>query len=163
MKSVLDILTGVPIETWGAAKFYERDEYVSYNGGFYRSVIDGNVGNQPDQTDKWVLEQISAGGSSIPKFRIKTVSSGYSTVNTDFDGRTLLRVESSNNANITVTKPASEDFVGLTLTIRKVSGDSSSLTINAGCCISVMVYMMHLVNYHKRLTYDYTADIDGGY
>ena len=68
---------------------------------------------------------------------IKTVSSGYSTVDTDFDGRTLLRVESSNNANITVTKPASEDFVGLTLTIRKVSGDSSSLTINAGTNVTI--------------------------
>lgn len=137
LKSVLDILTGVPIETWSTVKFYERDEYVSYNGGFYRSVIDGNVGNQPDQSDKWVLEQISAGGSSIPKFRIKTVSNGYSTVDTDFDGRTLLRVDSSNNASITVTKPASEDFVGLTLTIRKVSGDSSTLTINAGSNVTI--------------------------
>ena len=85
LKSVLDILTGVPIETWSTVKFYERDEYVSYNGRFYRSAIDGNVGNRPDQSDKWVHEQISVSGSSIPKFRIKTVSSGYSTVNADFD------------------------------------------------------------------------------
>lgn len=138
LKSVLDILTGVPIETWSTVKFYERDEYVSYNGRFYRSAIDGNVGNRPDQSDKWVHEQISVSGSSIPKFRIKNVSSGYSTVNADFDGRTLLRVESSNNANITVTKPASEDFVGLTLTIRKVSGDSSSLTIKAGTNVTII-------------------------
>ena len=73
LKSVLDILTGVPIETWSTVKFYERDEYVSYNGRFYRSAIDGNVGNRPDQSDKWVHEQISVSGSSIPKFRIKTV------------------------------------------------------------------------------------------
>ena len=142
LKSVVDILSGVPIEPWNQNKFYERDEYVTYNNGFYRSVNDGNVGNQPGISDRWVQEHFATGMTAhthtvaditdFPslKFNIKTVSSGYRTTSSDFDGRTLIRVDgATQNANITVTKPTSESFIGLTLTIRKVSNNNSSLTI----------------------------------
>lgn len=59
LKSIVDILSGVAIETWSASKYYERDEYVTFRDKFYRSTIDGNVGHQPNESATYWVEEFA--------------------------------------------------------------------------------------------------------
>ena len=113
LKSVQDILTGVEIETWSSVKFYERDEYVTFNNKFYRSVNDGNVGNQPDVSDLWVEETpirfyTKDEIDNKLKFVIKNVNEDYTISESDFSSNTLIRA----TGMLTITVPSiSDEFI----------------------------------------------------
>lgn len=66
LKSLVDILTGKPLNSWNPSKIYEADEYVSYNDLVYRSRVDRNFGNEPFSADlnDWELTTVSAGGAT---------------------------------------------------------------------------------------------------
>lgn len=119
LKSVLGILTGVELEVWNPSKYYERDEYVIYNSSFYRSLFDGNVGNDPTLLTAWVEEtpvqfytkpEIDmmlaniAGSSKIHSpYRLVTVDNDYTPTPEDFDGNTIIRVNTKlPSANINI-------------------------------------------------------------
>lgn len=53
LKSVQDIILGNDIETWNPNKYYEVDEYITYNDVVYRSKIDGNYNLTPGISNDW--------------------------------------------------------------------------------------------------------------
>lgn len=55
LKSLVDILYNKPLETWSSSKYYEIDEYVSYNNHNYKSKINGNHGLEPGVSSDWEL------------------------------------------------------------------------------------------------------------
>ena len=48
LKSILDLVIGNNIETYNPEKPYELDEYVEYRGYCYKSLIDVNIANTPE-------------------------------------------------------------------------------------------------------------------
>lgn len=124
LKSVQDIITGVEIETWSSVKFYERDEYVTFNGKFYRSVNDGNVGNPPDNSSAtWVEENpirfyTKDEIDSKTKYNIKNINENYTVNESDFSSNTLIRV----TGLLTITVPSiSDNFIGNSIVIKNSS------------------------------------------
>lgn len=66
-------------------------------------------------------------------YRIVTANKDYTLTAADFDGRTVVRGTKVTGQTVTITKPPKEDFVGLTVIIRKVGGNGKNyLTITAG-------------------------------
>lgn len=53
LKSLIDLITGNEIETYNPEKPYELDEYVKYRGYCYRSLIDVNISNNPENSQFW--------------------------------------------------------------------------------------------------------------
>lgn len=54
LKSILDVVTNSPIETWNKNKIYEMDEYISYNDIIYKSKVDANISRNPQiSEDFW--------------------------------------------------------------------------------------------------------------
>lgn len=81
LKSVLDIITGTEIETWTAARFYEKDEYVNFNGLPYISLSDDNIDKEPvSHEDYWKLVDLPI--INQPKY-LNAVDE-YSTNGTDY-------------------------------------------------------------------------------
>lgn len=60
LKSIIDILVGNSLEPWSSSKFYEVDEYVSYNGKNYKSSVNGNTNIEPGTSSEWVLVELSS-------------------------------------------------------------------------------------------------------
>ncbi len=58
LKSVQDVILGNDIEQWNPNKYYETDEYVTYDGVVYRSRIDGNYNLTPGVSADWVKIEI---------------------------------------------------------------------------------------------------------
>lgn len=58
LKSVQDIILGNDIETWNPKKYYEVDEYITYNDVVYRSKIDGNYNLTPGVSNDWVRVEV---------------------------------------------------------------------------------------------------------
>lgn len=58
LKSVQDIILGNDIETWNPNKYYEVDEYITYNDVVYRSKIDGNYNLTPGISNDWVQVEV---------------------------------------------------------------------------------------------------------
>lgn len=90
-------LTKTVVSSMEIYEGFVRDTYLGYVGG----VSSGGGG----------------GGSSAHTYQIKDVNEGYSTVEADFNGNTVLLVNvTSASGNITLTKPA-DSFVGKSITI----------------------------------------------
>ena len=53
LKSVLDIVVGNAIEEYNSEKPYEIDEYVKYRGYCYKSKVDVNIANTPENSQFW--------------------------------------------------------------------------------------------------------------
>ena len=53
LKSILDLVIGNNIETYNPEKPYEIDEYVKYRGYCYKSLIDVNISNTPENSQFW--------------------------------------------------------------------------------------------------------------
>lgn len=53
LKSLIDLITGTEIETYNPEKPYELDEYVKYRGYCYKSLIDVNISNNPENSQFW--------------------------------------------------------------------------------------------------------------
>lgn len=60
LKSLIDILMNNPLETWNSSKYYEADEYVSYNGVIYKSKVMGNVGLEPGVSSDWEAVNVNS-------------------------------------------------------------------------------------------------------
>lgn len=58
LKSLIDIIIGKSLEPWNSSKYYEQDEYVSYNGQNYKSLVNGNHGLEPSVSSDWELVSI---------------------------------------------------------------------------------------------------------
>ena len=67
------------------------------------------------------------GGNGLPaQYRINNQSEDYTTQEADFNGATIIRCLKETDQTITITKPT-DDFLGNTLTIRKVGWDETSV------------------------------------
>ena len=53
LKSYIDLIVGNEIETYNPEKPYEIDEYVKYRGYCYKSLIDVNIANTPENSQFW--------------------------------------------------------------------------------------------------------------
>lgn len=53
LKSYIDLIVGNNIETYNPEKPYEIDEYVEYRGYCYKSLIDVNIANTPENSQFW--------------------------------------------------------------------------------------------------------------
>ena len=66
-------------------------------------------------------------------YRINTRDSNYTLVQDDFDGRTIVRMNSASNQTLTVIKPDSEEKVGTVVMVRRSNGNAGTLlTLVAG-------------------------------
>ena len=66
-------------------------------------------------------------------YRINTQDSNYTLVQDDFDGRTIVRMNSASNQTLTVIKPDSEEKVGTVVMVRRSNGNAGTLlTLVAG-------------------------------
>ena len=66
-------------------------------------------------------------------YRINTQDSNYTLVQGDFDGRTIVRMNSASNQTLTVIKPDSEEKVGTVVMVRRSNGNAGTLlTLVAG-------------------------------
>lgn len=59
IKSLVDIIMGIPLEEWNPSKYYESDEYITYNGSNYKSKVMGNKGLEPGVSSDWELVDTS--------------------------------------------------------------------------------------------------------
>lgn len=60
-------------------------------------------------------------------YRINTQAGDYTLQASDFDGRTLVRMDKDGTSTVTITKPPAEDFIGKTVLIRKTNGDTNTI------------------------------------
>ena len=66
-------------------------------------------------------------------YRINTQDSNYTLVQDDFDGRTVVRMNSASNQTLTVIKPDSEEKIGTVVMVRRSNGNAGTLlTLVAG-------------------------------
>lgn len=66
-------------------------------------------------------------------YRINTQDSNYTLVQDDFDGRTIVRMNSASNQTLTVIKPDSEEKIGTVVMVRRSNGNAGTLlTLVAG-------------------------------
>lgn len=66
-------------------------------------------------------------------YRINTQDSNYTLVQDDFDGRTIVRMNSASNQTLTVIKPDSEEKIGTVVMARRSNGNTGTLlTLVAG-------------------------------
>lgn len=66
-------------------------------------------------------------------YRINTQDSNYTLVKDDFDGRTIVRMNSASNQTLTVIKPDSEEKIGTVVMVRRSNGNAGTLlTLVAG-------------------------------
>ena len=66
-------------------------------------------------------------------YRINTQDSNYTLVQDDFDGRTIVRMNSASNQTLTVIKPDSEEKIGTVVMVRRSKGNVGTLlTLVAG-------------------------------
>ena len=66
-------------------------------------------------------------------YRINTQDSNYTLVQDDFDGRTIVRMNSASNQTLTVIKPNSEEKIGTVVMVRRSNGNAGTLlTLVAG-------------------------------
>ena len=66
-------------------------------------------------------------------YRINTQDSNYTLVQDDFDGRTIVRMNSASNQTLTVIKPDSEEKIGTVVMVRRSNGNAGTLlTLAAG-------------------------------
>ena len=66
-------------------------------------------------------------------YRINTQNSNYTLVQDDFDGRTIVRMNSASNQTLTVIKPDSEEKIGTVVMVRRSNGNAGTLlTLVAG-------------------------------
>ena len=66
-------------------------------------------------------------------YRINTQDSNYTLVQDDFDGRTIVRMNSASNQTLTVIKPDSEEKIGTVVMVRRSNGNTGTLlTLVAG-------------------------------
>lgn len=64
LKSMIDIITKKSLEPWNSSKYYEADEYVSWNGNNYRSRVNGNHGLEPGISSDWELVTLETIGNT---------------------------------------------------------------------------------------------------
>lgn len=64
LKSMFDIITKKELEPWSNSKYYEADEYVSWNGNNYRSRVNGNYGLEPGISSDWELVTLETIGNT---------------------------------------------------------------------------------------------------
>ena len=78
-------------------------------------------------------------GESAPSaFRINNQWNDYTTLEEDFDGATIIRCCGDTDQAITITMPPNEDFIGKTLSIRKIEfNETSTVTLLAGEGVSL--------------------------
>lgn len=82
LKSIIDVITKKELEPWSNSKYYEADEYVSWNKNNYRSRVNGNHGLVPGISSDWelvTLETIGNTDSEIDEL------SGYTEIIQSFD------------------------------------------------------------------------------
>lgn len=84
---------------------------------------------QTDNTD-FTITIPASGGTPPPvtvntSYRIVDVPDDYTTLAADFDGRTILRATKDGDQYLTITRP-DDAFVGKSLIIRKVAGDTGT-------------------------------------
>lgn len=60
-------------------------------------------------------------------YRINTQDSNYTLVQDDFDGRTIVRMNSTSNQTLTVIKPDSEEKIGTVVMVRRSNGNTGTL------------------------------------
>ena len=66
-------------------------------------------------------------------YRINTQDSNYTLVQDDFDGRTIVRMNSASNQTLTAIKPDSEEKIGTVVMVRRSNGNAGTLlTLVAG-------------------------------
>ena len=66
-------------------------------------------------------------------YRINTQDTNYTLVQDDFDGRTIVRMNSASNQTLTVIKPDSEEKIGTVVVVRRSNGNTGTLlTLVAG-------------------------------
>lgn len=66
-------------------------------------------------------------------YRINTQNHNYTLVQDDFDGRTIVRMNSASNQTLTVIKPDSEEKIGTVVMVRRSNGNAGTLlTLVAG-------------------------------
>lgn len=58
LESVQNVILGNDLDEYNEFVRYEQDEYVEYFGKVYRSLVDGNVGNTPTNTNFWKLVEV---------------------------------------------------------------------------------------------------------
>ena len=61
-------------------------------------------------------------------YRLNTQAGDYTITGEDFNGRTLVRADKAGDMSVTIAKPLTEDFIGLSVTVRKTSGDAGTFT-----------------------------------
>lgn len=72
-------------------------------------------------------------------YRINTQEDDYALTGDDFDGHTIVRANKDDNQNITIVKPATEDFVGKAIIVRKSNGsDGTFTTLVAGDGVTLL-------------------------
>lgn len=78
-------------------------------------------------------------GESAPSaFRINNQCNDYTTLEEDFDGATIIRCCGDTDQAITITMPPNEEFIGKTLSIRKIEfNETSTVTLIAGEGVSL--------------------------
>ena len=66
-------------------------------------------------------------------YRINTQDNNYTLVQDDFDGRTIVRMNSASNQTLTVIKPDNEEKIGTVVMVRRSNGNAGTLlTLVAG-------------------------------
>lgn len=72
-------------------------------------------------------------------YKLNSVSEDYKLVESDFDGRTIVRADKDGDQTLVITKPMTENFVGKAIIVRKTNGNVgtfTTLTPSAGVVLS---------------------------
>lgn len=115
--------------------FTERD------GGYWLDFTrSDNSKVNVDMTDTInKLLQLLFGRIMNTGYRINTQGNHYTTQESDFDGRTIIRANRNADQTITITKPPSEDFIGKAIIVRKTNGEAGTLVnLNSGDGVSIL-------------------------
>lgn len=119
------IVSGVFVERDGG---YWLD--FTRNDGTHVNVNMTDIINKIIQT---VFEMVMKVG-----YRINTQTEDYTLAGDDFNGRTIVRADKAGDQKITIPKPASEDFIGKAIIIRKTAGGAGTfVTLTKGTGVSI--------------------------
>lgn len=115
--------------------------FVEHNGGYWLDFTrNDNTRVNVDMTDiinkviKTTIEKVMREG-----YRINTQDEDYTLAGDDFDGRTIVRANKDGDQEITIPKPATEDFIGKAIIIRKTNGAVGTfVNLVAGADVSLL-------------------------
>lgn len=120
----VDIDASTLIPNFQNSPYIVSGVFVERNGGYWLDFTrNDNTKVEVDMTEimnkiiQTVFDMVMRMG-----YRINNQADDYTLTGEDYNGRTIVRATKDGDQNITIVKPANEDFVGKAVIIRKTAG-----------------------------------------